>query len=64
MAVGIDYEDVHDRLWVAGGDNHTVRVYDASSGDLLETYTFIPGSSTTSSPQKTPSTRPIRTSSS
>ena len=28
-AVGIDYEDAHDRLWVAGGNNHTVRVYDA-----------------------------------
>ena len=43
MAVGIDYEDAHDRLWVAGGDNHTVRVYDASTGELLETYTFESG---------------------
>ena len=43
MAVGIDYEDAHDRLWVAGGNNHTVRVYDASSGELLETYTFDSG---------------------
>ena len=43
MAVGIDYEDAHDRLWVAGGNNHTVRVYDATSGELLETYTFDSG---------------------
>ena len=43
MAVGIDYEDAHDRLWVAGGNNHTVRVYDASTGELLETYTFDSG---------------------
>jgi hypothetical protein len=43
MAVGIDYEDAHDRLWVAGGNNHTVRVYDATSGELLETYTFESG---------------------
>jgi hypothetical protein len=43
MAVGIDYEDSHDRLWVAGGGNHTVRVYDASNGQLLETYTFDSG---------------------
>ena len=42
-AVGIDYEDAHDRLWVAGGNNHTVRVYDASTGELLETYTFDSG---------------------
>ena len=43
MAVGIDYEDAHDRLWVAGGNNHTVRVYDATSGELLETYSFESG---------------------
>ena len=43
MAVGIDYEQAHDRLWVAGGGNHTVRVYDATSGDLLATYTFDSG---------------------
>ena len=43
MAVGIDYEDANDRLWVAGGNNHTVRVYDASTGELLETYTFDSG---------------------
>ena len=43
MAVGIDYEDAHDRLWVAGGNNHTVRVYDATSGELLEAYAFRSG---------------------
>ena len=41
-AVGIDYEADANRLWVAGGPTGTVRVYDASSGDLLEHYTFSP----------------------
>lgn len=43
MAVGIDYEDAHDRLWVAGGGGSSVRVYDATTGELLETYTFESG---------------------
>jgi hypothetical protein len=42
-AAGIAYEARHDRIWVAGGGpqlvgNGDVRVYDASSGALLETY--------------------------
>jgi hypothetical protein len=43
MAVGIDYEAGADRLWVAGGTTGEVRVYDASSGALLQTYTFAAG---------------------
>lgn len=38
VAVGLDYEAGADRLWVAGGPTGTVRVYDATSGELLETY--------------------------
>jgi outer membrane protein assembly factor BamB len=40
VAVGVFYEADADRLWVAGGGTGQVRVYDASSGDLLETYLF------------------------
>lgn len=40
VAVGIDYEVRADRLWVAGGPTGEVRAYDASTGDLLETYNF------------------------
>ena len=43
MAVGLDYEGAHDRLWVAGGGGSSIRVYDATTGDLLETYTFESG---------------------
>ena len=43
MAVGLDYEDAHDRLWVAGGSFSSIRAYDASTGELLETYTFQSG---------------------
>ena len=43
MAVGIDYEAGADRLWVAGGAGSQVRVYDASTGSLLETYSFTSG---------------------
>ena len=43
VAVGVEYEAGADRLWVAGGPTSQVRVYDASSGALLETYQF-PGS--------------------
>ena len=43
MAVGIDYEEAHDRLWVAGGGGSSIRVYDATTGALLQTYTFDSG---------------------
>jgi hypothetical protein len=39
QAVGL-HVDWRARLWVAGGNNHTVRVYNALTGRLLETYTF------------------------
>ena len=39
-AVGLKYEAEANRLWVAGGPTATVRVYDASSGELLRHYTF------------------------
>jgi sugar lactone lactonase YvrE len=42
VAVGLEYEASHDRLWVAGGPTGAIRVYDVSSGDLLETYHFSP----------------------
>jgi len=32
--------DWRGRLWVAGANNHTVRVYNALTGRLLQTYTF------------------------
>jgi outer membrane protein assembly factor BamB len=32
--------DGRGRLWVAGADNHTIRVYNAQTGELLQTYTF------------------------
>ena len=41
-AIGVEYEARANRLWVAGGPTGTVRVYDASSGDLLRQYTFSP----------------------
>jgi outer membrane protein assembly factor BamB len=41
-ATGVDYEEDANRLWVAGGPTGTVRVYDASSGDLLRQYSFSP----------------------
>jgi hypothetical protein len=41
-AVGVEYEPDANRLWVAGGGSGEVRVYDASTGTLLETYTFSP----------------------
>jgi hypothetical protein len=43
QAVGLEYEPGADRLWVAGGQSGEVRVYDATSGDLLETYSFAAG---------------------
>ena len=41
-AVGTEYERRHNRLWVAGGETHQVRVYNATTGALLATYT-LPG---------------------
>jgi hypothetical protein len=43
VAVGVDYEARRNRLWVAGGPTGTVRVYGASSGDLLASYQFTAG---------------------
>lgn len=43
IAVGLDYDARADRLWVAGGPTGEVRVYDASSGALLATYSFAAG---------------------
>ncbi|TAK01460.1 MAG: superoxide dismutase [Chloroflexota bacterium] len=43
VAVGLEYEAGAERLWVAGGPGQQVRVYDASNGDLLETYQFTSG---------------------
>jgi outer membrane protein assembly factor BamB len=42
-AVGIEYEEGADRLWVAGGPSGEVRVYDASTGEVLEIYSFGAG---------------------
>jgi hypothetical protein len=42
-AVGVEYEADANRIWVAGGPPGTVRVFDAPSGDPLETYAFSPG---------------------
>jgi hypothetical protein len=41
-AVGIYYEERHERLWAAGGPTGQVHVYDANSGAHLETYQFSP----------------------
>ena len=41
-AVGTEYEARANRLWVAGGPSGEVRVYNASIGMLLRTYTFAP----------------------
>lgn len=41
-ATGVEYEADANRLWVAGAATGTVRVYDATSGDLLQSYTFSP----------------------
>lgn len=42
VAVGVEYEARANRLWVAGGATGAVRVYNATSGRLLKTYTFSP----------------------
>ena len=39
QAAGI-HIDWRGRLWVAGANNHTIRVYNALTGRLLQTYTF------------------------
>jgi sugar lactone lactonase YvrE len=39
QAAGI-HIDWRGRLWVAGANNHTIRVYNALTGRLLKTYTF------------------------
>ena len=39
-AAGVEYEAEANRLWVAGVSLATVRVYDASSGELLRHYSF------------------------
>ena len=38
-ALGL-HVDWRGRLWVAGGANQTIRVYNAKTGALLQTYTF------------------------
>jgi sugar lactone lactonase YvrE len=42
VAVGLEYEARHNRLWVAGGATGQVRVYDAGTGALVKTYSFAP----------------------
>ena len=42
LGVGMEYEAAANRLWVAGGGSGQVHVFDASSGELLQTYTFSP----------------------
>jgi hypothetical protein len=41
-ATGVEFEADANRLWVAGGPTGTVRVYDATTGDPLQQYTFSP----------------------
>jgi hypothetical protein len=41
-SVGVEYEKGADRLWVAGGPSGEVRVYDATTGAHLGTWTFSP----------------------
>jgi outer membrane protein assembly factor BamB len=43
VAVGVEFDKRGNRIWVAGGPTGDVRVYDARTGALLETYSF-PGS--------------------
>ena len=42
VGVGTEYEADANRLWVAGGGTGLVTVFDASTGELLETYSFSP----------------------
>jgi sugar lactone lactonase YvrE len=41
-ATGVEYEADANRLWVAGATTGTVRVYDATTGALLQAYAFSP----------------------
>lgn len=43
MALGLDVDAAHGRLWVAGGPTGEVRAYDLTSGELLGTYPFEAG---------------------
>jgi hypothetical protein len=43
VAVGVEYEARANRLWVAGGPTGKVRVYNATTGRLLRTYSFTGG---------------------
>jgi hypothetical protein len=40
VAVGIDYQGSHDRLWVAGGRTGAIRAFDAESGEQLGEWQF------------------------
>lgn len=40
VAVGIEYDERRDLLWVAGGPTAEVRAHDADTGALLATYSF------------------------
>jgi hypothetical protein len=40
VAVGTEYDALRGRLWVAGGQTGLVRVYNARTGRLLQTYDF------------------------
>jgi hypothetical protein len=42
FGVGTEYEADANRLWIAGGPTGQVKVLDASTGELLQTYTFSP----------------------
>jgi VCBS repeat-containing protein len=42
FGVGVEYDATNNRIWVAGGPTGQVKVLDASSGELLETYSFSP----------------------
>ena len=57
-ATGVEFEADANRLWVAGGPTGTVRVYDATTGDLLEHYVFSPAGFPTRG--RSPSDRPAR----
>ena len=43
VAVGLDYEAAHNRLWDAGGPTGSVRVYDASTGEQLGAWQVTAG---------------------
>jgi hypothetical protein len=40
VTVGIDYQRRGDRIWAAGGPTGMVHVFDATTGDLLQSYGF------------------------